>query len=941
MSTPRRLPLIVLCLALAAVAGVGGWVVFQSLTTRSQTPPAAKPEVSTAQSVALDRGAAGEAGEMEAESATTPATPVQDKPRLGTLQEIIDRNGVTTSTLPLHFFEQIYRLRRRTVNAICPEFRVSGRVTVQGTGEPVPGARVTWFPSGYGRFEGAVSTVTAEDGTYEWLLDGAETHLERTELSVFPPPGYFIPGMHARLSRKIDMADCEGTADFELARGSGVRGRVLEPDGVTAALDAEVQIRYPGDVMERYESGRTDAEGRFQFGLPADVPAYVSIKHALGHESRKIKSPALDQVPEEETFILTSEAAIRGRVLGLEGQPAAKVFLQAHKLTASASGAGLRYVASGRSDEEGVFFIEDLPAETPLEVRIAFASVPEGLGNAAAPEPLSLILEPGEVREGLVIQMVDGDIATGRVFDEESGEPIEGASVNLNINKWPGTNREVKSGPDGRFTIGNLPVGHTYKVSAGLQGYDSTRYLFDWSPLAGELELPMRRVLSKGVRFRVVDEQGEPVKYFSMGFGEDFGTQDQGNGRNIGFFTWEPKNEAESKEPRTISVRALNPDGTPAGLYGSTEVFFDDVNDSPFTVDTTVVVEPRDLGTGRIQGQVRLRKNWRDQDLEPLAGAEVFFVRGPNSEITGKPTPPPLFNPPAVKVKKDETAEASLIVRERVSLSGQIIGEDGRPVANAGVLAWSDLGSNIPSYDPPTARTTTDGEGRYRFDNLPPQNGYLQVDAPGFGDQRFEYKTRDDKPNVLDIDLSGRRRFAGQLRFTGDADLLARRIHFERPDWRERNYDQKTPVGVDGTFEVALTPGTYRLHLQGNNGIKVFTGKMLEIGPETPEPLVIECPLYRATVIGLPRADGQIPSGTLEFQMEGAGREWEDGYWTRGLQGERLATLDALPAGRVRLRQSVYEDGERQGDITSGWQTVGPGEENTFVLDFGQPPAKD
>ena len=248
-----------------------------------------------------------------------------------------------------------------------------------------------------------------------------------------------------------------------------IHGRITGADGkpTAGASVAAIAMRVahgrggdlepPGTVLGE---AQTDADGRYQFELEkvsSKTHLYPKLIARASGSAVAWKSLNLDAADTEASFELQPEQPITGRLVDIEGQPAAGVQVRVAGITPR--------VAGDQSPSEGVGFFEarQLPAAWPHPIvtddkgRFSIGGIPKDYGlllhvegtERFAPQSLSLNTgmseqrgeRDGTYRPQIVKNLKDGDEAvlaiapaqlfTGTVRFEDSGAPAPHARLTI------------------------------------------------------------------------------------------------------------------------------------------------------------------------------------------------------------------------------------------------------------------------------------------------------------------------------------------------------------------------------------------------------------------------------------------------------------------------------------------------------------------------------
>jgi protocatechuate 3,4-dioxygenase beta subunit len=236
-------------------------------------------------------------------------------------------------------------------------------------------------------------------------------------------------------------------------------------------------------AFERVASGRYTLRVEREGYAPALVPG-VEVADGSGET-------------ELGTITLQPGVVVEGVVLGPERTPIADVELRL--------GGGRQAPArSAWSDVEGRFAFADLAPGTELEVRArreGWVESRKSVAVRADATPLEIVMQPGLVLEGVVVDADGAEIAeaTLRLVPSAPGTAVFGMGG------------RAHSAADGTFSMDGLAAG-TYRLFAGAPGFQPAT-LEGMELRAEEDRSPLRVELLPGavVTGRVTDAEGEPV----------------------------------------------------------------------------------------------------------------------------------------------------------------------------------------------------------------------------------------------------------------------------------------------------------------------------------------------------------------------------------------------------------------------------------------------
>lgn len=242
-------------------------------------------------------------------------------------------------------------------------------------------------------------------------------------------------------------------------KGASIPARVTANTGGVPVAYAQVWVQYPRG--NRTSPRHTNAEGRAEVEVAADGPYIINVK-AFGFLPEQKQIEKRSQLVE---IALTDAATVVGQVVDdVTGKP-----IPAFDVAAARSLGELFLMPTWKrsfvAPKEGPSF------EYALEPGQSYWLLVKAPGYAAGRTP-EITVSKGERREGVTVRLTRGATITGRVVDAK-GEPIANASVSpLTPDELRpksvfervlidgiAESRQLKTGPDGRFTISNLMQG--------------------------------------------------------------------------------------------------------------------------------------------------------------------------------------------------------------------------------------------------------------------------------------------------------------------------------------------------------------------------------------------------------------------------------------------------------------------------------------------------
>jgi protocatechuate 3,4-dioxygenase beta subunit len=471
-----------------------------------------------------------------------------------------------------------------------------------------------------------------------------------------PVPGICVRWLQARAS--------------ELARFRNDR-KALGKDGEAARFPAgELRAAFEKSVAaETAADGAYALETKREAGvLVVSGPGYTMELRDVEAASEGSPEPSVDETPPEtaagetapvntarETppagaveelesdFTLDFASAISGTVVEHgSGEPAALVVVQVGTIDPNQP-AILSFVGSDApsavSGSDGTYEIQGLK---PGEYRVVARSGWSGYLGSASNEALRVVVERGEDRNGVDLEVTRGGTISGRVVDP-TGEPVAGARCELLSSQSiaAAMKGDVESqlllgnvgdtaDDEGRFELGGIPFGEGYCVVARREGFAPARSeppvaISAARPIA---ETSVRLAAGSSISGRVVRTDGGPaggVKVSDLGdFSRLMAADLDAMVRGV------VATETDDDGAFVIEHLAPGKYELVVGKFKAEELFSSKPKTTTVVLDGSgdregivlVLNEPADEESGRISGLVA------DDLGQPVADANIRFAMG-------------------------------------------------------------------------------------------------------------------------------------------------------------------------------------------------------------------------------------------------------------------------------------------------------------------------
>jgi RNA polymerase sigma factor (sigma-70 family) len=530
-----------------------------------------------------------------------------------------------------------------------------------------------------------------------------------------------------------------------------VTGRVLNPVGQPAAdvpvdivgrpraLQAGADERM--DPYVRLGGGVTDADGRFRLeAVRSSSARHDDVCTLAAADGSGLGCAKLNPDAEQPTveIRLRPEQVIHGRLVDVNGQPAAGVEVRVHSVYRSATnqdfeGLGIPWMGP----PEGLR-AWPRPVTTDEQGRFALAGIGRGLSVTL------YVDDPRFARQKLQVQTDDRDgpkdvsaalqpatIIEGRALTADTGQPIPGAVIAVDsVGRDHGWfTSKFRADDQGRFRVNPYP-GESFRVRAhprAGQPYPVRQEEFAWTKGAVKKEIDLKLPRGVLIRGRAIEEgtgrpvAGARVHFFptkrseGLIFGDDASAGSQGDGS---FQVAVPPRKGHllvlgptlNYVPKVIGGGTLYAGAQPGGLrFYAHDIIAYEVKAGDEPHELTATLRPGKIVRGRLVGPegkavedaVILTRQQLDPTNLTWRGHGFIHARGGRFEVYGldpeQATPVYFLDAEhqwgmAVELSgKQADEEMTVQLQPCGQASARFVGPDSQPVANLAIFGYFEL----------------------------------------------------------------------------------------------------------------------------------------------------------------------------------------------------------------------------------------------------------
>jgi protocatechuate 3,4-dioxygenase beta subunit len=557
----------------------------------------------------------------------------------------------------------------------------------------------------------------------------------------------------------------------QAAESKTVKGTVTGPDGKPVE-NAAISV-YIAEIDTALQSFEIRPAAQTTTCSSGNFTVSVDDRQIMGYALFFAEKPGLavgfgimmESATDEISLKLSAPQTLSGRVNDARGNPVAEAEVRLALVSIPGSemqmALGLDPVPffAVRTDAQGRFVFSNLPADATAEIMVTKPGLAPFHTLTAEMDPQrGCTYTVGPQDEEIVLTMPDPRKITGIVIGPDS-QPVGGVNVairetaiEVNLIYPP-----VQAGEDGTFVFDGLAPG-TYSLLVADPDWLAESVTVDVQADVGvQLKVGKGTLLTVTVVDGITNQPVHPAQVHIYRQGEGSAIPVAAAAENgtvqkqVAPGTYNVSAYAQGYRPAS-SVAAVVEDGKPA--------------------EVTITLG----ATAKITGIVR------DPDGKPLAGVQIFTL--PSSGNSQKTSPvtddkgqfaigwEPQENNwtqgeyfiAAIHKDKNlavaeaidaETKDVQLKLMPGETLTGKVIGPDGKPIADAGVSVQF-CGSSWSTTFQGAATVSTDDNGVYTVTALPPEHRYsISVSGPkGYGTGQAGIEALDDLKSITVPDIA-------------------------------------------------------------------------------------------------------------------------------------------------------------------------------------------
>jgi hypothetical protein len=332
-------------------------------------------------------------------------------------------------------------------------------VTNAVTGQGIAGAIVEARRAEHGW---DYSTRTASDGSYALFSLATGDYVVRVIAPGYAREYYdnVTPSSEAEIVHVTPLRETSGI-DFKLTEGGSLSGHIYQSDGITPIAGAEVFVRPSKYFRDEGFHAVTDSDGSYsvenlylgEFRIFAGAEGYAKLKYYGGTYDWN-KAPDVVVTPPDDTSGIDISLEIAGSISGFvyasDGvTPIPHVSLWADTVTGE-----FLEGFNGNSGYNGSYIIEGI---LPGQYTVRIDDTPNWYAGEYYDSKYAhgtadyIVVNAGSNTPDINFTLDEGGSVTGHVFDEDTGEPVEGLHLFASLPDGDGTAPIAGTSYDGSY----------------------------------------------------------------------------------------------------------------------------------------------------------------------------------------------------------------------------------------------------------------------------------------------------------------------------------------------------------------------------------------------------------------------------------------------------------------------------------------------------------